>query len=989
MRSSKFHPSILLITVAIVFLLGVWLRIPMTKLGIPLGAHSSTVIRYVGIPGPSPITPFSGNWPHIAKQPDSFSRNQQQSTTPLSKEVHNVGSFSPEWVTTPSKNSRFAKQPSEPRFGNQPQINPSSEAIRLNASFAGTDTTEADGIGARNPPDPHLAVGPNNLVLTTNDPGGFAIMDKTGKLIAKTSIYSFYRPIARANQSGADPKVIFDPESGRFFILAISGPTFGCSGNACVSDFLFAVSKSSSPTTFGVGDWYLYAFDATLEGSTPTNTWADFPTIGVNSDLVVLTGKMLYFGTGQNAYPKLRVLNKSKLIRGEAVTWIDFVGMRDPGNGGLSTGFRAALHYGPSNAFFLVSIANACGFVIWGIDNTVSPPTLTARSISSIVGGQCLDSPRVPQPGTGTVSLFPGGDGLMCDVVYRNGSLWTLRNIAMSFGSGDVAAIRWYQIGVSDWPASVKMIQESVFGEDGKWSFFAALAVDAQNNLAMIYARGNSNEFASLYISGRFGTDPPNTLRSSLLLKAGTLSYNPILDGDGRGRYGDYFGAAVDPSDQSIWFLGEYAKLREAWGTWVGKVSFCPSSITPTSNSFGIGGGTGSVSVKAPSDCSWSTSSSVNWISINLGNVGTGDGIVNFTVAPNPSQNARTGTLSIGGQSFTVTQSGENPVPALAGLTPNSANAGAAAFTLTVNGTGFVNGAMVRWNGNNRTTAFVSATQLTAQIPASDLLTLGPATITVFNPAPGGGTSTAQSFNVMANVASISAASFSGAELAADAIVAAFGSELATQTLAAPVTPLPTTLAGTTVRVRDSAGVERPAPLFFVAAGQVNYLMPAGTAAGAATVTITSGSGKLSLGAVRIAAVAPGLFTANANGQGVPAAVALRARGEVQSFEPVARFDSAAGRFVTAPIDLGPEGDQVILLLFGTGIRGRSALAAVMCTIGGVSVPVSFAGVQGDLVGLDQLNVGLLPRALAGRGEVDLVLTVDGRAANTVRINIK
>ncbi|MBI3426604.1 MAG: hypothetical protein HY011_27055 [Acidobacteria bacterium] len=191
------------------------------------------------------------------------------------------------------------------------------------------------------------------------------------------------------------------------------------------------------------------------------------------------------------------------------------------------------------------------------------------------------------------------------------------------------------------------------------------------------------------------------------------------------------------------------------------------------------------------------------------------------------------------------------------------------------------------------------------------------------------------------------------------------------------------------MRVRDSAGVERPAPLFFVAAGQVNYLLPAGTAAGAATVTITSGSGKLALGAVRIAAVAPGLFAANANGQGVPAAVALRVRGEVQTFEPVARFDSVAGRFVTAPIDLGPEGDQVILLLFGTGLRGRSALAAVTCTMGGVSVPVSFAGAQGDLVGLDQINVGPLPRALAGRGEVDLVLLVDGKTANTVRVNLK
>jgi uncharacterized protein (TIGR03437 family) len=242
---------------------------------------------------------------------------------------------------------------------------------------------------------------------------------------------------------------------------------------------------------------------------------------------------------------------------------------------------------------------------------------------------------------------------------------------------------------------------------------------------------------------------------------------------------------------------------------------------------------------------------------------------------------------------------------------------------------------------------------------------------------------------VTASVSSISAASFSGAELAADSIVAAFGSELATQTLAAPVLPLPTTLAGTTVRVRDSAGAERLAPLFFVAATQVNYLMPAGAAAGAATVTITSGSGKISLGVVRIAPVAPGLFAANANGQGVPAAVALRVKADgAQSFEAVAQFDAATGRFTPAPLDLGPEGEQVFLILFGTGWRQRSSLAAVNCTIGGAGAEASFAGEVAGQAGLDQVNVRI-PRTLMGRGNVEVVFRVDSKTANTVSINIK
>jgi uncharacterized protein (TIGR03437 family) len=420
-----------------------------------------------------------------------------------------------------------------------------------------------------------------------------------------------------------------------------------------------------------------------------------------------------------------------------------------------------------------------------------------------------------------------------------------------------------------------------------------------------------------------------------------------------------------------------------------GRYSFAPPlTLSQTTQSFTATGGSGSVAVTAQGGCTWTAASNAGFITITSGSSGAGNGTVNFTVAANTSQNARAGTLTIGAQTFTVTQSGENPLPVLNSLNPASASGGGSAFTLTVTGAGFVNGATVRWNGANRTTSFVSNTQLTAQIPASDLLTLGSATITVFNLAPGGGASNALSFNVTASVSSISAASFSGTELAADSIVAAFGSELATQTLVAPSLPLPTTLAGTTVRVRDSAGMERLAPLFFVSPGQVNYLMPTGTAPGAATVTIASGSGKLSLGSVQIATVAPGLFTANANGQGVAAAVALRVRSDgSQVFEPVARFDAATGRFVPVPIDLGPPTEQVFLILYGTGFRNASALSAVTCRIGGTDVGVLFAGKVDGLVGLDQSNVNI-PRSLIGRGEVDVVLTVDGKAANTARIAI-
>jgi len=239
-----------------------------------------------------------------------------------------------------------------------------------------------------------------------------------------------------------------------------------------------------------------------------------------------------------------------------------------------------------------------------------------------------------------------------------------------------------------------------------------------------------------------------------------------------------------------------------------------------------------------------------------------------------------------------------------------------------------------------------------------------------------------------ASATNVSAASYSSTALASEAIATAFGSNLATATQAATDIPLPTSLAGTSVRVQVGAGTERLAPLFFVSPTQVNYQIPAGTVADAATILITSGDGSAAIETKRIAAVAPGIFSANASGQGVAAAVALRVKSDGrQSYEPVAQFDPTQNKVVSVPIDLGPGTDQVFLILFGTGIRGRSDLSAVTASVGGTGSEVLFAGPQTGFVGLDQVNLRL-PRSLAGRGEIDVALAVDGNAANIVKVNI-
>ena len=222
--------------------------------------------------------------------------------------------------------------------------------------------------------------------------------------------------------------------------------------------------------------------------------------------------------------------------------------------------------------------------------------------------------------------------------------------------------------------------------------------------------------------------------------------------------------------------------------------------------------------------------------------------------------------------------------------------------------------------------------------------------------------------------ATVSAASFA-ARIADKTIVAAFGKDLATGNASASGLPLPTNLGGTTIKVRDSNGVERLAPLFAVSAEQVNYQIPAGTAAGLAGITITNETGVSATGEFNVTATAPAIFTASANGQG--AAVAVDA------------LTGAAGPFNATQAN----GQPNIISVFGTGL-GPDATdidgnvnANVTATIGGRAATVSYAGRAPGFVGLNQFNI-VLPTGLT-TGTFPLVITRGGVASNSVTMAIK
>ncbi len=230
----------------------------------------------------------------------------------------------------------------------------------------------------------------------------------------------------------------------------------------------------------------------------------------------------------------------------------------------------------------------------------------------------------------------------------------------------------------------------------------------------------------------------------------------------------------------------------------------------------------------------------------------------------------------------------------------------------------------------------------------------------------------------------VNAASVSAGALAPNSWVSVFSEKLA-QSLVLGIDPLPKKIGGTRVQVVDRVGRARTATLQFVSPGQVNFLMPTGFAAGLGEVQVYTMQGKATA-TVTIQPVAAGIFSASSSGSG-PAAAAYLTVAADNSRTSGFTFNPNVAARPNVPVSLGPVGTQVFLTFYGTGLR--SHVQPVTATIGGLAVPVTAAVAQGQFAGLDQINVGPLPRELAGRGQVDVVFDVDGQLTNPVTVSIQ
>jgi hypothetical protein len=410
------------------------------------------------------------------------------------------------------------------------------------------------------PPDCTMAAGPQHVLLSVNS--SVAIYTKAGVLAQPQRTLSAWFSNVISNAKIFDPKAVYDQHSGRWLLLTVALPS---SPGVQQSFFLLSVSKTADP----LDGWWNYKLDATKDGSTATNNWADYPCLGVDNQAVYVTANMFHFNGGF-AYAKLRILDKAPLLSGGVATWSDFTKLKNA-DGSLAFTVQPCHTYGAPQVEYLVNssftaAATQNKLSLWSLTNPTTSPALTRRTVTTDPFGQ---PPKADQKGGG--QGLNAGDVRVLNAVFRGGSVWCALTTLHNWGETvNRAAAHWFQMNAT----SGALVQQGVFGARGFHYFYPAVMPDTNGNMTMVFCRSGRREFASIRFTGRNASDPLGQLQSSALLKAG-LGNSQRLDGFGRNRWGDYAGIAVDPIDpRQVWFHSMFADAGNKWGTWVGTSRF-------------------------------------------------------------------------------------------------------------------------------------------------------------------------------------------------------------------------------------------------------------------------------------------------------------------------------------------------------------------------------------------------------------------------------
>ncbi len=430
-----------------------------------------------------------------------------------------------------------------------PAGGPVANAPTGSTNFAGFTTT------GWIPPDCTMATGPQHVMVSVNS--SVAVYSKAGgaPLLNRTLTVWFANVIQGATIF--DPRLLYDQHTGRWVLLAAA---VGSNPNRSV--YLLSVSATTNP----LGVWRNYSLNAMVDGSTATNNWADFPSLGVDANNLYITSNQFAFGGGFK-YAKIRVVPNAGPYSGGAATFLDFVNMKNP-NGTTAFTIQPCHTFGSPQVEYLVNslFPNGNALTVWHITQSGSTFSLARTSVATAAYSL---GPNAAQKGNN--DPLNTGDVRVLHAIFRGDSIWCALTTAHNWTTTtNTASIHWFQIR----GATSVLVQQGIYGAGNVHSFYPACCPDANGNMIMVFSRCGPNEYGSIYYTGRKSTDPLGSLQPSALLKAGIANY-VAKDSGGRNRWGDYNGVCADPvNSKGIWFYSEYASAVNQWSTWVGSAFF-------------------------------------------------------------------------------------------------------------------------------------------------------------------------------------------------------------------------------------------------------------------------------------------------------------------------------------------------------------------------------------------------------------------------------
>ncbi len=419
-------------------------------------------------------------------------------------------------------------------------------AASLVQSFEGI---EASGL---EPPDPHLAVGTQDLILATN--AALRVYAKDGTPLTGLIDPSTFFGVPASFEIQSDPKVLFDAASGRYF-----GVWIGFDGQTRNGALFVAVSNTSSAT----GSFTRYQI--TEAGNLP-----DYPGLGICGDKLVLTAndfrrRLLSF-TYNGAIAI--AINKAQLVSGSSSIATNRFGNIQLNSGGRAFTVQPVHSLTATNTCNLVTLNSTnTGIQLYKINGL--PPNATFAAVPTVPALNSAVSAPSGSVQPGTTTLVANGDDRLLDATYRDvngGSIWTASNTRCQFPGASTNLTCINLVELANVNTTPTLRQQIVFGAPGSYFYYPALRTDINNNMSVVFTQSSSNDFPSVRFSSHLNSAALGSIEPSTLVVAGTAPYTAT-------RWGDYFGAALDPSDPTtIWLYGQYKRTGSSlWYTHVAK----------------------------------------------------------------------------------------------------------------------------------------------------------------------------------------------------------------------------------------------------------------------------------------------------------------------------------------------------------------------------------------------------------------------------------